>query len=87
MHRDNLEEMGSNFSRGEGLVSNGAYTLKEWKPRVYIELEKNPNYREAENVIVESVAYVPIEDLTTEVMAFRTGEIHWTNEVPNNQFR
>ena len=32
------------FSRPGNLVSNGAYVLKAWTPRVSIELEKNPNY-------------------------------------------
>ncbi len=36
---------------------------------------------------MERVHYLPIEDHSTEVKAFRSGEIDWTNEVPNNQFK
>jgi oligopeptide transport system substrate-binding protein len=87
VNRRNLEEFGDQFSRAGNLVSNGAYVLKNWVPRVEIELEKNPRFREADDTIVDRVFYYPIEDLATEVTAFRSGEIDWTHEVPNNQFR
>jgi oligopeptide transport system substrate-binding protein len=87
VNRSNVEEFGELFSRPGNLVSNGAYLLKGWKPRVQIELEKNPLFREADQTLIERVFYYPIEDLATEVKAFRSGEIDWTNEVPNNQFR
>jgi oligopeptide transport system substrate-binding protein len=87
VNRANVEEFGDQFSRPGNLVSNGAYVLGEWIPRVRIELEKNPNFREADRVIVERVIYLPIEDQSTEVKRFRSGELDWTYEVPNNQFK
>ena len=87
VNRSNVEQAGAAFSRPGNLVSNGAYVLKSWVPRVEIVLEKNAAFREAERTIVERVHYLPIEDQSTEVKAFRSGEIDWTNEVPNNQFR
>jgi len=87
VNRRNVEQAGEPFSRPGNLVSNGAYVLKSWVPRVEIVLEKNAAFREAERTIVERVHYLPIEDLSTEVKAFRSGEIDWTNEVPNNQFK
>jgi oligopeptide transport system substrate-binding protein len=86
VNRRNLEEHGDQFSRPGNLVSNGAYVLAQWVPRVQIELQKNPAFREADHTIIERVHYYPIEDHSTEVKAFRAGEIDWTNEVPNNQF-
>ena len=87
VHRGNIEEFGDQFSMPGNLVSNGAYVLRNWIPRVSIELEKNPNFREADNTIIERVFYLPIEDQFTETKQFRSGELDWTNEVPNNQFR
>ena len=87
VNRKNVEEFGDQFSKPGKLVSNGAYTLKEWNPRVGIELVKNPNYREADSALVERVVYLPIEDQSTEVNRFRSGELDWTFEVPNNQFK
>jgi oligopeptide transport system substrate-binding protein len=87
VNRSNIERYGDQFSRPGNLVSNGAYVLSRWVPRVQIVLEKNPFYREAERTLVERVHYYPIEDLSSEVKAFRAGDIDWTNEVPNNQFK
>jgi oligopeptide transport system substrate-binding protein len=87
VNRRNLEEHGDQFSRPGKLVSNGAYLLAEWTPRVEIMLQRNPAYREADRTVIERVHYLPIEDHSSEVKAFRAGEIDWTNEVPNNQFR
>jgi len=87
VNRRNLEEDGDQFSRPGKLVSNGAYLLAEWTPRVEIVLRRNPAYREADRTVIKRVHYLPIEDHSSEVKAFRAGEIDWTNEVPNNQFR
>jgi oligopeptide transport system substrate-binding protein len=87
VHRPSIEEHGNQYSRPGKLVSNGAYILKDWQLRTHIEIEKNPNYREAANTLLERVFYMPVEDISTEVKQFRAGELDWTYEVPNNQFR
>ena len=87
VNKRNVEEFGERFSRPGNLVSNGAFVLKDWKPRVAIELEKNPLFREADQTLIERVVYLPIEELSAEVTQFRSGELDWTNEVPNNQFK
>jgi oligopeptide transport system substrate-binding protein len=87
VNRANVEAFGDQFSKPGNLVSNGAFVLSSWVPRVRIELEKNPRYREAGLTLVERVVYLPIEDQSTEVKRFRSGELDWTFEVPNNQFR
>ena len=87
VNRDNVEELGSEFSKPGNLVSNGAFILKGWTPRVSIELERNPRFREAEFTLIDRVFYYPTEDRSTEVQQFRLGELDWTSEVPSNQFR
>jgi len=87
VNRKNLEEYGDQFAKPDKLVSNGAYVLKSWSPRVSIELQKNPRFREAELTLVERVYYIPTEDRSAEVKQFRAGELDWTNEVPSNQFK
>ena len=87
VNKANVEAFGAEFARPGNLVSNGAYVLKAWKPRVSIELEKNPLFREAQNTLVETVFYIPTEDQSTEVKQFRAGELDWTSVVPNNQFK
>jgi len=87
VHRASLEALGDRFSRAGNLVSNGAFVLKRWEVRSFIELEINRQYRDAEHTLLQRVLYLPIEDLSTEVKLFRAGELDWTYEVPNNQFQ
>lgn len=87
VHRASLEQHGNRFSRPGNLVSNGAFVLKRWVVRSHIELERNPNYHDAGNVILERVLYYPYEDQSTAMKHFRAGDLHWTYEVPNNQFQ
>ncbi|MGD8347034.1 MAG: peptide ABC transporter substrate-binding protein [Lysobacterales bacterium] len=87
VNRENVEAFGDGFSRPGNLVSNGAYVLKDWKPRVSIELEKNPNFRESSETIVDRVFYLHAEEAVTELNRFRLGEIDWTSGVPDSQFR
>jgi oligopeptide transport system substrate-binding protein len=86
VHRPSLEEHGSRFSRPGNLVSNGAFMLEDWAVRSHIDLARNPHYHGEDQVILDRVRYLPIEDESTEVKTFRAGEMHWTFEVPNNQF-
>ena len=44
--REAIEEHGDGWTRPENIVSNGPYTLKEWKFNSHIRLIKNQNYWE-----------------------------------------
>ena len=87
VHTANVQEHGSAFSRPGNLVSNGAYVLNEWVIRSRISLVKNKNYWNADNVALEKINYYPFEDRSTALKRFRAGKLHWTSEVPNNQFK
>ena len=87
VHRASVEEHGSAFSRPGNLVSNGAFVLSEWVIRSRIVLLRNEHYWDAENVILEKVNYYPFEDQSTALKRFRAGKLHWTSEVPSNQFK
>jgi len=87
VHRPSLAQFGNRFSRPGNLVSNGAFVLESWVVRSRIELVRNPNYWDADNVILKRVVYYPYEDQSTALKQFRSGDLHWTYEVPNNQFK
>ncbi|HEX7047333.1 MAG TPA: peptide ABC transporter substrate-binding protein [Gammaproteobacteria bacterium] len=70
------------WARPGTLVSNGAYRLIEWQVNSHILLEKNPHYRDAENVAIERVAYLPIDDQRSELARFTAGDVHITYSVP-----
>jgi len=87
VYRPAVEAHGSLHVRPGNLVSNGAFALTEWQVRSAIELRRNPHYHSAEQVVLERVVYYPFEDENTEFNRFRSGDLHWTSQVPNNQFR
>lgn len=87
VHRASVEQFGSAFSRPGNLVSNGAYVLQGWDLRSRIELLKNDQYWDAENVLINKVFYYPYLDQSAAVKQFRAGELQWTSSVPNNQFK
>ena len=86
IHKASFEQYGSAFSRPGNLVSNGAYVLENWDLRSSIELVKNEEYWNADNVLIEQVFYYPFYDQSAAVKQFRAGELQWTSSVPNNQF-
>ncbi len=87
VHRPSLEAHGSLHVRPGVLVSNGAYELIDWQVRARIELARNPHYRLADQVVIDRVYFYPYEDENTEFNRFRAGDLHWTYQVPNSQFR
>ncbi len=87
VHRPSQMKYGSAFSRPGNLVSNGAYVLKDWVVRSRIELTRNENYWDADNVTLERVIYHPYEDQVVASKQFRAGKLNWTYGVPNNQFK
>lgn len=86
VHRPSVAAHGSRYPRPGNLVSNGAFVLDEWQVRSRIGLVRNPHYHAADEVILERVYYYPYEDSGTAVKQYRAGRLHWTWEVPANQF-
>ncbi len=87
VHRPSLAQFGNRFSRPGNLVSNGAFVLDQWVVRSHIELVRNLHYWDAGNVILQRVVYYPYEDQSTALKQYRSGDLQWTYEVPNNQFK
>jgi oligopeptide transport system substrate-binding protein len=64
--------------------ANGPYRLVARRGD-RIELERNPQYRDAPSVPLAKVVYRVVEDLTAELNLYRTDELDLTSEVPNSQ--
>jgi oligopeptide transport system substrate-binding protein len=87
VHRASVETHGDAWARPDTMVSNGAFVLSELKVQQHIRIDRNPRFRDAASVILDTVYFHPIEDQSTELSRFRAGELDWTEGVPNNQFR
>ena len=86
VHKATIEKFGSKWTRAENYIGNGAFTLKKWTVNERIVLEKNANYMDADQVIIEKVTYLPIENQVSEMNRFLSGEIDLTAQVPNEHF-
>jgi oligopeptide transport system substrate-binding protein len=87
MHKASVQKFGDGVAKAGNLISNGAYMLTESVVQSHITLSRNNYYWDNSNTIIDEVIYYPIEDQSSELKRYRAGEIDFTNELPNNQFK
>lgn len=63
-------------------ITNGAYVLSSRQAGAAIRLERNPEFRQADSVLIQQVVYLPVVNLQTELNMYRAGELDITNSVP-----
>lgn len=73
-----IGQRGNPWTRPENLVGNGPYRLKSWRRTSHIEVERNPHYWDAQNVVLNGVRFLPVTNLYTEARMFRDGQLHVT---------
>ncbi len=81
-----IEEYGDDWTRPANLVTNGAYTLKEWVPNDHITLAKNPRFYDADNVAIDEVVFYPTDDESAALRRFRAGELDMNTGFPAQQY-
>jgi len=82
VHRPSLAQWGRDFARPGRLVSNGAYTLRDWVVQSHVELARNPQYWNNARTVIERVFYHPSEDLNAELKRYAADEFDTTYEIP-----
>jgi oligopeptide transport system substrate-binding protein len=65
-------------------VSNGPYILSKWLPGTSVELERDTNYWDRENVRIAKVRYEIASDQNSQLAQYRAGQIDITDVVPAN---
>jgi oligopeptide transport system substrate-binding protein len=68
----------------ESWVSNGPYVLTKWLPGTRVELGKNSNYWDRDNVRIAKVKYEIAPDQNSQLAQYRAGQIDITDIVPAN---
>lgn len=63
-------------------VSNGPFVMAEHRFNDYVEVRRNPRYRNAASVRLNGVRFLPTVNGFTETRMFFNGKIHVTNNVP-----
>jgi oligopeptide transport system substrate-binding protein len=65
------------------IVSNGAFRLAEWRVGSAIRLERSDNYWDRKNVALRSIEALPMENMTTSLNLYLSGEVDW---LPSNTY-
>lgn len=87
LHRPSAQQWPGAFARPGRLISNGPYMLDEWAVQSHVKLVRNPHYRDADTLHIETVFYYAIENPASELKRYRAGDLDWTDAVPHNQIR
>jgi oligopeptide transport system substrate-binding protein len=74
-----FDQRGTAWTRPGNLVSNGPFTLDQWQVNRILTVKKNPHYWDAGRVRLQEIHFYPIESADTEERAFRSGQLHVTN--------
>jgi oligopeptide transport system substrate-binding protein len=75
VHQATVEQFGAKWTEPGNIVTNGPFMLDSWEHEATINLVKNPDYRNADDVTLERIDGRIIVDGTTRVQAFEAGEI------------
>ena len=66
-------------------VSNGAYTMTGWEHNSVITLEKNPNYVDADEILMDKIEFFLSDDANNMVANFKNGTWQLIDDVPTNE--
>lgn len=77
-----VEAVGDGWTKPGVMVSNGAFTLHDWRPQARVELRRNPRFFDAERVALQRVAYYPTSDANAAYNRYRAGELDAISDFP-----
>lgn len=80
-----IEEHGDEWTRPGNLVGNGAYVLTEHVVKERAVRERNPEYWDNENTVIEKVVSLVVGDTASALTRYRAGELDKT-DIPAGQY-
>lgn len=80
-----VEEHGAAWTQPGNMVGNGAYVLSERVPQERLVMRKNPEYWDAEHVILEEITALIINDENQALTRYLAGELDQTT-IPIGQY-
>ncbi len=75
VHRPTIELHGDRWTEAENIVSNGPFKLDRWEHNAAIDIVKNEDWRNADDVKLTRVNGRMITDGVTAVQAYEAGEV------------
>ncbi|MDS9467999.1 peptide ABC transporter substrate-binding protein [Paracoccus sp. MBLB3053] len=80
-----IEAEGDDWTQPGKLVGNGAYVLTSHDLGVQISMDKNPNYWDADNVVMEHLKGLTVNDNNVALTRYKAGELDRV-QIPAGQY-
>ena len=77
-----VERLGDDWVKPGNMVGNGAFVLAAWQPQGFVRLTKNPRFRDAQTVAIETLTYFPTADRNAAYNRYRNGELDIIGDFP-----
>ncbi len=74
-HRATIETHGDKWTQPENIVTNGAYTLSDWRVNERMVAVRNTNYWNDSETVINKVTYLPIEAASASLARYRADEL------------
>jgi len=85
VHQASVEKHGSQWTQPGNIVTNGAFTVSDWKVNEKMVMVKNAKYWDAANVVLNKITWLPIGDANVSLNRFLAGEIAEARSIPAAQ--
>jgi oligopeptide transport system substrate-binding protein len=86
-HQATIEKFGSEWTKPENMVSNGAYKLSEHVVNERAVLVRNDQYWNNDATIIEKIVSIVVPDENQGLIRWKAGEFDLMNSVPTGQFK
>ena len=77
-----VAKLGDDWVKPGNMVTNGAYTLADWQPQAFVRAIRNPHFRAAESVRVDTVTYFSTDDRNAAYNRYLAGELDVIGDFP-----
>ncbi|MBL8545711.1 MAG: peptide ABC transporter substrate-binding protein [Hyphomonadaceae bacterium] len=80
-----VERYGDDWVQPDHIAVNGAFKLVKWWSNYIVHLERNPQFFDAANVVMENLYFYPSNDVNAAARRVLSGEAGWSTRFPSNQ--
>ncbi len=79
INQKTIEKFGDAWTREGNIVTSGPFTLEAWKHYDRVIVKRDPMYRDAANVRLDSIVFYALVDATTIMNLYKAGELDATS--------
>lgn len=85
VRKDVIDKFGDRWATAQNIVTNGPFLIDQYRPTELISYKKNPNYYNADKVVLEKATYLMINDQNATFLRYQSGELDLTGLPANHR--